>query len=70
VGEGGEAYSAQAGCPAVITFEEGVRGGGEEVVLDKQAMIAHLPSAFNSPPTFLLQCFLCLFLAGCEALSR
>ncbi len=68
-GGGGGAYGAQTGCPAVITFEAGSEGGGE-VVLDKKAMFANLPSAFNSPSTFLLQSFLHLFLAGCEALSR
>jgi len=29
VGEGGEAYGAQTGCPAVITFEAGSERGGE-----------------------------------------
>jgi hypothetical protein len=32
-GGGGEAYGAQAGCPAVITFEEGVREGGGRLAL-------------------------------------
>ncbi len=44
--------------------------GGKGVTLDKRVMFAHLPSAFSPPSTFLLQCFLLLFLAGCEALSR
>ncbi len=54
-------------------FKGGVRRGGEggeEVVLDKQAMFAYLPSAFSPPSISLLQFLLRLFLAGCEALSR
>jgi hypothetical protein len=46
------------------------RCGERGVTLDKRVMFAHLPSAFSPPSTFLLQCFLRLFLAGCEALSR
>ncbi len=46
------------------------RGGGRGVTLDKRVMFALLPSAFSPPSTFLLQCFLRLFRAGCEALSR
>jgi hypothetical protein len=68
-GKGGGGLWCASWLP-VITFEGGVRGGGEEVSLDKQAMFAYLPSAFSSPSISLLQCLLGLFLAGCEALSR
>ncbi len=68
-GWGEEMERRQAGCYH-IWRGEWEEGGGEEVVLDKQAMFAYLPSAFSPPSISLLQFLLRLFLAGCEALSR
>ncbi len=45
MGEGGGAYGAQAGCPAVITFEGGSERGGEEVSLE----VISRPCLPNSP---------------------
>jgi hypothetical protein len=60
VERGGEAYGAQASW-LLSHLKGGVRGGGEEVSLHKQAMFAYLPSAFSSPSISLLQFLLRLF---------